>query len=1184
MRKYKTCDGNTAAASIAYAFSEIAAIYPITPSSPMGELADAWSALEKQNLFGQKVLVQEMQSEAGAAGTIHGCLTGGALTTTFTASQGLLLMLPNMFKIAGELLPTVFHVASRSLACQALSIYADHSDVMATRGTGFALLSSSSVQEAQDMAAIAHLSTLKASVPFVHFFDGFRTSHEIQKIEEIPESVLKEMLDIKYVHQFKKTGIKPEDPYTKVGAENPDVYFQGRETVNKNYLETPTIVKEYMNLFFEKTGRRYNLFQYIGAPDADTIIIAMGSSTQTIEETISHLVANGEKVGMIRVHLYRPFSINHFLEVLPKTTNKIAVLDRTKEPGSTGEPLYLDIVDALRQDKQQGNNRFDYDNIYIIGGRYGLSSKEFTPSMVKSTINHVRNKGHHGFSVGIIDDVTNLSINVEEEVSIIPKDVVQCKFWGYGSDGTVSANKNSIKIIGENTDLNVQGHFAYDSKKSGGITISHLRFGEREIKSEYEVHHPNFVALHKPSYIGQYDILEGIEQDGTFLINCEWKPEEVFDKLTVEMQNTIREKNIKVYTIDAFSIAKNAGLGNRINTIMQVAFFKLTNILPEVIFVKAMKEHIASQFKLKGQDIIEQNYKVIDNALTEVYEASIKEHTPLHTPNKKLIADDANDFVKNVVEPIMRLKGDQIPVSAMTRTGAVPTATSQLEKRRVANEVPEWDLNHCIQCGMCSFVCPHAAIRTKQFKPTYLEKAPETFHALKSNTKNEFELLFKVQTYVDDCVGCNVCVEACPMKNKALKMVPIQQAIDNNEEANEKFFHSLPDNVVDGTTLSSIKGSQLKVPYFEFSGACGGCGETPLIRLTTQMFGDRMVIANATGCSSIYGGTFPTTPYTTDKNGVGPAWANSLFEDNAEYGYGMRLAIDEHRVYLKAAMEKLLQTGTTDEMKAACEHMLAMWDKTDEEAKNAALEIRKKLPGALSCVYGESEEPLKYIDQYKEYLVDKSVWIIGGDGWAYDIGFGGLDHVLAQGKNVNVLVLDNEEYANTGGQASKATPRGATAKFAMAGKGMPKKNLGAMFMSYGNIYVASVDLAANPTQLLKALQEAESYNGPSIVIGYTPCIAHGLKDMKLSLQEEKLAAKSGYWPLYRYDPRKVSEGKDPLQFDSPVKSVEFKDYIKNETRYTALEISKPEIAKHLFQLAEDDAKQRIDIIKHFSEG
>jgi len=1093
-------------------------------------------------------------------------------------------MLPNMFKIAGELLPTVFHVASRSLAYQALSIYSDHSDVMATRGTGFALLSSSSVQEAQDLAVIAHLSTLEASIPFMHFFDGFRTSHEISKIESIPNETLKEMLDMKWVHKFKTTGIRPENPYVKVGAENPDVYFQGRETVNKNYLKTPEIVKKYMDLFFEKTGRRYKLFQYIGAPDAQTIIIAMGSSTKTIEETVKYLVKQGEKVGVIRVHLYRPFSIKDFLDAIPKTVKNIAVLDRTKEPGSTGEPLYLDVVDAFRQDQQKENSVFNHNDLFIIGGRYGLSSKEFTPTMVKAIIKHVNNKGQHGFTVGINDDVTNLSIDISEELNVIPNEVTQCKFWGYGSDGTVSANKNSIKIIGEQTDLKVQGHFAYDSKKSGGITISHLRFSEKEIMSEYEITTPNFVALHKPSYIGQYDILKGIKQNGIFLINSSWKPEEVFDNLTVEMQNTIREKNIKVYTIDAFKIAKKAGLRNKINTIMQVAFFELTKILPQNIYIKSMKEHIASQFRLKGQEIIDQNYKAIDDSLNEIKECLIKEHTALHKEHKKLLPDNASEFAKKIIEPIMKLEGDSIAVSAMTKNGTIPTATSKLEKRGVANEVPEWDKNYCIQCGMCSFVCPHAAIRTKQFNPTHLEEAPKTFEALVSKTKNDSKLMYKVQTYVNDCVGCNLCVEACPMKNKALKMVPIEQARKKGEEANEKFFDALPDNVTDGTNLTSIKGSQLKKPYFEFSGACGGCGETPLIKLVTQLFGDRMVIANATGCSSIYGGTFPTTPYTTDNDGKGPAWANSLFEDNAEYGYGMRLAINEQRKYLKAAIQKLLKTGTTEELKEACEQMLAVWDDTGKDAKTAAEKVRKKLPGALSCVFGESKEPLEYINTYKDYLLEKSIWIIGGDGWAYDIGFGGLDHVLAQGKNVNVLVLDNEEYANTGGQASKATPRRATAKFAISGKNMPKKNLGAMFMSYGNIYVASIDLAANPLQLLKALQEAESYDGPSIIIGYTPCIAHGLKDMKYALEDEKLASKSGYWPMYRYDPRRIAEGKDPLQFDSPVKSIEFADYIKNEKRYTALEISNPETAKKLFHLAENDIKQRIDIIKHFSEG
>ena len=1181
MKKFKTCDGNTAAANVAYAFSEIAAIFPITPSSPMGELADQWASEGKKNLFGQEIKVQEMQSEAGASGTIHGCLTGGALTTTFTASQGLLLMLPNMFKIAGELLPTVFHVAARSIAAQSLSIYADHSDVMATRGTGFALLSSSSVQEAQDLAVIAHLATLKSKVPFLHFFDGFRTSHEIKKIEEISYEELKELLDIKYVDEFKATGIRPENPYTKVGAENPDVYFQGRETVNKYYLETPNIVKEYMNKFFEKTGRRYEPFQYIGVENPDTVLIAMGSATQTIEETIDFLNKKGERLGMIRVHLYRPFSISDFIEKIPSSTKFIAVLDRTKEPGSTGEPLYLDVVDALRQDKQLNDSHLDHENLFVIGGRYGLSSKEFTPSMVKAVIDHVRSKGWHGFTVGINDDVTKLSIPVDEEVVSIDENIIQCKFWGYGSDGTVSANKNSIKIIGELTDKHVQGHFAYDSKKSGGITISHLRFGDKEIKSEYEVHHPDFVALHKSSYIGRYDILEGIKKDGVFLINSPWPADKVFEHLTLDMQRAIIEKNISVYSIDALKISRESGLGIKINTIMQTAFFKLTKILSEEEFVPAMKKHIETQFHLKGKEVIEKNFSAIDKALRAIEKVPVVK-TDNYVKFKKLVPDDADDFTKKVIQPIMRLKGDEIPVSLMTENGAVPTATSRLEKRGVANMVPHWDPDYCVQCSMCSLSCPHAAIRVKQIRPEDLEGAPESFKTLKSNTKNDSGLRYKVQTYINDCVECNLCVESCPVKGKALKMIPIEEARINNEVENESFFEKLPDNILDGTTETSIKGSQLKTPYFEFSGACAGCGETPLIRLTTQLFGERMVIANATGCSSIYGGTFPTTPYSVNKEGVGPAWANSLFEDNAEYGLGIRLAIDENRKYLKAQLKTLLKTGTTEDLKRAIEKMLSFWDKTDDEAMNAAKEVKKFIPEALACVYGESVEPLNYLNKFKDYLVDKSVWIIGGDGWAYDIGFGGLDHVLAQGKNVNVLVLDNEEYANTGGQSSKSTPRGATAKFAISGKTLPKKNLGAIFMTYGNVYVASVNLGANPSQLLKTLKEAEAYDGPSIIIAYTPCIAHGFK-MEFAMTQEKNAVKSGYWPLYRFDPRKISLGEDPLHYDGPKKSLDFEDYIGVEKRYSSLKISKPDLADELIEQAKIDNDQRINIVKSFSQ-
>ncbi|MFP4118898.1 MAG: pyruvate:ferredoxin (flavodoxin) oxidoreductase [Candidatus Woesearchaeota archaeon] len=1168
-----TCDGNTAAARIGYKMSEVAAIFPITPSSPMGELADLWASQGERNIFDQIVTVQEMQSEAGASGTIHGSLSGGALTTTFTASQGLLLMLPNMYKIAGEMMPAVFHVAARSLAAQALSIYGDHSDVMGVRQSGFALLASSSIQESQDMAAIAHLASVESRVPFVHFFDGFRSSHEIQKIEALEDEELKRMTNHEAIKAFKNEGMRPERPYVKVGAQNPDVYFQGRETVNKYYDALPSIVKEYMELFAKETGRQYKLFDYVGSPEAEQIIIAMGSATGTIEEAVNHMNQNGGKVGAVRVHLYRPFSTEDLLKTIPKTVKKIAVLDRTKEPGAPGEPLYLDVLDAIKR-KDRNTEEGPSPETVVIGGRYGLSSKEFTPSMVKAVFNHLSSDGWHGFTVGINDDVTHLSIPVGETINSEPEGLTQCKFWGYGSDGTVSANKNSIKIIGENTGLHVQGHFVYDSKKSGGVTISHLRFGKQPIKSEYEIQSADFIALHKPSYIGRYDILENIKEGGTFLLNSPWKPEEVFEHLTEDMQQTIKEKNIKVYTIDAFSLAEKVGLGKRINTIMETAFFKLTSILDSDTAIKAIKDHIETQFEKKGQEIVKKNWAAVDEALQAIKEVPTSQEPQASVQKQEIISDDAGEFARDIIKPIAHLKGNDIPVSKMPLNGAVPLSTSRLEKRGVATKVPEWNPETCIQCGMCSFVCPHAAIRVKQIEPENLKDAPTQFKTLNSMTKNERELAFKVQVYPEDCIGCGLCVNACPMKDKgALKMVPLKQARENGENENVEFFESLPDNVMDGVKPESIKGSQFRPTYFEFSGACAGCGETPVVKLATQLFGDRMVIANATGCSSIYGGMFPTTPYAQDKEGKGPAWANSLFEDNAEYGYGMRLAIDKNRETLKETIEKLIETGTTEKLTTALKRMLEHWDETGEEAKEAAAEVNKHLPEALEHVYGESEPLLNRINELKDYLIDKSVWLVGGDGWAYDIGFGGLDHVLAQGKNVNVLVLDNEQYANTGGQASKSTPRGATAKFAMAGRPLPKKNLGVMMTTYGNVYVAQVSMGANKQQLIKALVEAENYPGPSLVIAYATCINHGT-DMSQSIQEGKLAMNSGYLQLFRYDPRRTEEGKNPMIVDSSEPSVEFKNYILNETRYRTLEITHPETAGKLFELAKQDAENR----------
>ncbi|MGV8168503.1 MAG: pyruvate:ferredoxin (flavodoxin) oxidoreductase [Candidatus Nanoarchaeia archaeon] len=1173
-----TTDGNTAAAKVAYALSEVAVIYPITPSSPMGESADAWAATGKKNIFGRPVVVQEMQSEAGAAGAIHGSLTGGALTTTFTASQGLLLMLPNMFKISGELLPAVFHVAARSLAYQSLSIYGDHSDVMAARGTGFALLSSSSVQEVQDMASIAHLSSLRTKIPFLHFFDGFRTSHEVQKIEDLSDEDFKALLEVtggfKQIEEFRNRAISPEHPYMKVGAENPDVYFQGRERANKYYDEAPSIIKEVMKEFERKTGRKYSLFEYYGAKDADKLIIAMGSATRTIQETIEYLNKKEKtKLGLLRIHLYRPFSVRDFIEAIPATVKKIAVLDRTKESGSIGEPLYLDVVAAFDHAKHEGK----FSDIKIIGGRYGLSSKEFTPAMAKAVYDHLEGKCTHNFTVGINDDLTFRSLQVTEDIDPEPEGVVRCKFWGYGSDGTVSANKNAIKIIGDSTEMYVQGHFAYDSKKSGGVTISHLRFGKEKIDSEYEVTTADFIALHKPSYIGRYDVLEGIKTGGAFLINSPWTPEDTFSRFTRGMQETIIDKKVKVYTIDAFKLAKDLGLGNKINTIMQTAFFKLANIIPEEEAIRLTKEHINQQFSKKGDLIVQMNYKAVDSAIANIREVVVpknKEEITASAPDLKLIPDNASDFAKDVVHPIMHLKGDTIPVSKMPLDGAVPTATAKLEKRGVGNQVPKWIKEHCIQCGICSIVCPHAAIRIKQIRPDDLKNAPNTFEVLDSNLKNTEGLKFKVQVYPEDCVDCELCVENCPTKINSLKMVDIEEARAAGENENQAFFDALPD-IDTGAIPGTLKETQLHPHYFEFSGACAGCGETPYVKLLTQMYGDRLIIANATGCSSIYGGTFPTTPYAVDKEGRGPAWANSLFEDNAEYGYGISLAVNERRAQLRDLIEKLLASGTTLELKDALQGLLNVWDKKGKEARIAEKKVLTSMPDALSKVYGVSEPILKEINKNKDLLTEKSVWIMGGDGWAYDIGFGGLDHVLAQGKNIKVLVLDTETYSNTGGQTSKSTPRGATAKFSMAGKETPKKNLGMMMMTYGYVYVASINMGADRLQAIKAFKEAEEYDGPAIIIAYSPCINQGI-DMKNAEVEGKKAVDSGYWPLYRFNP---SNKEKPLSLDSGDAKIPFMDYLSGETRYNALKIMNPSRAEKLFAQAEDDAKRRRDVLK-----
>ncbi|MDD5624624.1 MAG: pyruvate:ferredoxin (flavodoxin) oxidoreductase [Candidatus Cloacimonetes bacterium] len=1159
--KKATMDGNTAAAHIAYAFAEVAAIYPITPSSPIGELVDAWAANGKKNLNGTTVDVIEMQSEAGAAGAVHGALSAGAVTTTFTASQGLMLMIPNMHKIAGEMLPTVFYVTARSLAAQSLSIFGDHSDVMSARNTGFAFLACNSVQEVMDLALVAQLATMKTSIPFVVFFDGFRTSHELQKIEVIDYDTIAELNDPKWVEAFRQRALNPDHPHIKVGQENPDVYFQGRETVNRHYLAATDIVAETMKQVGDKIGRYYHPFEYVGHPEAEYITIAMGSACETIEETITFLnKERNMRLGLIKVHLYRPFSVEHLLSVIPSSVKGIAILDRTKEPGSIGEPLYLDVVSALK-------NRSD---LHIIGGRYGLSSKEFTPQMVLAVYKHLISKGFHGFTVGIDDDLTNKSLPFDEPLDPSPKDTINCKFWGLGSDGTVGANKNSIKIIGDHTDLYVQGYFQYDSKKSGGITRSHLRFGKSPIKSQYLIYQEDFVACHNPAYIGRFDLLEGIKENGVFLLNSHWTREEIFENLTRSMQEIIIKRNIKFYNINALQIAEEVGLGGRINTVMQTAFFLISGILERNEAIALIKESIRKTYGRKGEEVVNMNLLAVDKVNEALAQIDIPDTLPeKFAPDKKLVPDDASNFVKRVIEPVMREKGDQIKVSDMPLDGAIETGTAKLEKRRVAPMVPHWMAEKCIQCNQCSFVCPHAAIRAKLIKEEDLKDAPASFNTLKAIGAEGFQ--YKVQVYIDDCQGCKVCVNECP--KEALEMSPIEDERAKGEQENYEFFEKLPYDYTGSFKDTSVKGSQFKQPLLEFSGACAGCGETPYIKLLTQLFGDRMIIANATGCSSIWGGTFPTIPYTKNQAGKGPAWANSLFEDNAEYGFGMRLAVNSNRKLLQIYLQKLLEKELTAELREAFTYALEHWEEVDQAAKDNAAQIKNLLTDAISTAKGDSKTLLQKVKELQDYLIDRSIWAIGGDGWAYDIGYGGLDHVMAANKNVNIFVLDTEVYSNTGGQASKSTPLGAIARFAEAGKNTNKKDLGMMMMTYGYVYVASIAMGANKVQAIKAILEAEAYPGPSIIIAYAPCINHGI-DMSYSQIRQKTAVDAGYWLLYRYNPLNVVQGKNPLTLDSKEPSLSVKEFLKSERRYAALKDIAPERSEILQNEAEEFFKER----------
>ncbi len=1162
----KSIDGNTAAAHIAYAFSDVAAIYPITPSSPMGEVVDQWSAEGRKNIFGQTLKVQEMQSEGGAAGAVHGVLSAGAFCSTFTASQGLLLMIPNMYKISGELMPCVFHVAARALAGQALSIFGDHQDVMAARATGFAQLASGSIQEIMDLALVAHLSTLRASVPFLHFFDGFRSSHEIQKIEMINYDDIPALINWEDIKRHRERALNPEKPHLRGTAQNPDIYFQVNEAANKFYQAVPKIVEEEMEKVSKLTGRSYHLFDYVGAADADRVIVMMGSGAEAAEEAVNYLNNNGENVGLIKVRLFRPFSSKHFLDAIPKTAKRIAVLDRTKENGAFGEPLYLDVSSVF----QHTNH-----DVVIVGGRYGMGSKDFTPSMVKAVFDNLAlNEPKNNFTVGIVDDVTFTSLPIKEEIDATPEGLVQCKFWGLGGDGTVGANKDAIKIIGDNTDMYAQGYFAYDSKKSGGVTISHLRFGKMPIKSTYLIKDADYIACHNPSYVDKYDLLEGIKQGGTFVLNSSWSLEEMEKHLPNSMKKTIAERQLKFYNIDAVKIAEGIGLGGRINMIMQTVFFKLSNVLPVDDAIKYLKEAIDKTYGKKGHDVVEMNWKAVDAALEKIEEIKYPSSWANLTSEEPEEVNEP-DFVKNIMRPMLAQQGDKLPVSKFTPGGIFPVGTTKYEKRGVAINVPEWQIDNCIQCNHCAMVCPHAAIRPVLVTEEEMKNAPEGFTAKKAIGKDAEGLSFRIQVYPEDCVGCGNCADICPAKEKALIMKHFDTQL--NQVPLQKYADNIPTRL-GGFDRYSVKGSQFQKPLLEFSGACAGCGETPYLKLATQLFGERMIIANATGCSSIWGGSAPSIPFTVNEKGHGPAWANSLFEDNAEYGFGMVLATIQRRNKLADLIKQAI-----DENKVSGElkEVFSNWLENKDDAEKSK-EFGDKIKSLLKDNHDDSL--LNEIWESRMMFTKKSIWSVGGDGWAYDIGYGGLDHVLAMGEDINVLVFDTEVYSNTGGQSSKATPIGSVAKFAASGKKTKKKDLGLMAMTYGYVYVASVAMGANKNQCLKAIKEAESYPGPSLIIAYAPCINHGIKKgMGKTQEEEKLAVESGYWPLYRYDPRLADEGKNPFQLDYKGPNGTLHDFIMGEVRYNVLTRSFPKEAERLHKKLEEDINERYKKYKQMAE-
>ena len=1170
-KKFITCDGNYAAAHMSYMFSEVACIYPITPSSTMAEYVDEWAAFGKKNMFGRPVRLAEMQSEGGAAGAVHGALQSGALTTTYTASQGLLLMIPNMYKIAGELLPTVFHVSARALAGHALSIFGDHSDIYAARQTGFAMLGAGSVQEEMDLAGVAHLATLKSRVPFLAFFDGFRTSHEVQKIETIEMEDMIPLVDQEALTEFRNRALNPEHPVTRGTAQNPDIFFQAKEAANRYYVAVPDIVADYMDQISELTGRKYRPFTYYGAQDAENIIIAMGSVTETIRETIDYLTEQGKKVGLIAVHLFRPFSAKHFVEALPKSVKRIAVLDRAKEPGAGGEPLFLDIRSHFYGQK---------DAPIIVGGRYGLGSKDTTPSQILSVYENLDMKEPKGdFTIGIVDDITFKSLPMKEEIDITPKGTRQAKFYGLGSDGTVGANKNSIKIIGDATDKYCQGYFQYDSKKSGGFTCSHLRFGDKMIRSTYLVTTPDFVACHVPAYIHLYDVLKGLKKGGSFLLNSIWDVEETKNKLPNKMKKYLAENEINFYIINGTQLGEDLGLGTRTNTIMQAAFFKISEVIPYSVAVDEMKKAIVKTYGKKGEQIVNMNFAAIDAGGKNV----IKVEVPAEWKDIKVKGENEEEnrpaYIKNMVDVINAQRGDDLPVSTFKgyEDGTFEMGTAAFEKRGIAVSVPEWHAENCIQCNQCAYVYPHAAIRPFLMTEAEVNAAPAgTETRVATPTKTFADLSFRIQVSVLDCTGCGNCADVCPAKTKALEMKPLetQQAEIARWDYMDQHV-TVKEKVVD--KFQSVKNSQFAQPLFEFSGACAGCGETPYIKLITQLYGERMMVANATGCSSIYGGSAPSTPYCKHKeSGHGPAWANSLFEDNAEYGFGFAEGVQAQRERIAVLMEDAMKNGATDDMKEAFGEWLAGMNDA-----NASIAASAKVKKAIA---GSDKSYAVEIAKLEQYLVKKSIWVFGGDGWAYDIGYGGLDHVMASGQDINILVMDTEVYSNTGGQSSKSTPVGAVAKFAASGKRIRKKDLGAMMMSYGYVYVAQVAMGANQAQYMKALKEAEAYPGPSLIIAYSPCINHGLRaSMGKTQDEEKRAVEAGYWSLFRYNPLLENEGKNPFQLDSKEPDwSKFQEFLNGEVRYTSLKKSFPAIADELFQSAQDNAKWRHDSYKRMA--